>query len=159
MNVSVVPQRTSGLLDGVARGTGAAFGFHLELAGWPHQGQRGDRAGRHQGGISVYATDTTNVIVDIDGYFAPVSSSTLAFYPLPPCRVADTRYSTYPQGLGPPFLTGDQERAFPILNATTCNIPSSAAAYSLNFSVVPHGPLGYMTVWPTGQSPAVWFPL
>jgi DNA-binding beta-propeller fold protein YncE len=103
------------------------------------------------GKISVYASNTTNVIVDVNGYFAPVSGSTLAFYPLPPCRVADTRFSTYPQGLGPPFLTAGNERAFPILNATTCNIPSSAAAYSLNFSVVPHEALYYMTVWPTGQ--------
>ena len=104
------------------------------------------------GEISVFATNTTNVIVDVNGYFAPVSGSTLAFYPLTPCRIADTRKSSFPQGLGPPFLTGLHERAFPILSATTCNIPSSAAAYSLNFSVVPHGPLGYMTVWPTGQS-------
>ncbi len=47
---------------------------------------------------------------------------------------------------------GGQERAFPILNATSCNIPSSAAAYSLNFTVVPHGALGYLTVWPTGET-------
>ena len=35
-----------------------------------------------------------------------------------------------------------------------CNIPSggSPAAYSLNFTVVPHGTLGYLTVWPTGQT-------
>jgi YVTN family beta-propeller protein len=104
------------------------------------------------GEISVYATNTTNVIVDVNGYFAPVSGSTLAFYPLPPCRVADTRHSGYPQGLGPPFLTGGAERQFPILNATSCNIPSGAAAYSLNFSVVPHGSLFYMTVWPTGET-------
>ncbi len=106
------------------------------------------------GQISVYATDTTNVIVDVNGYFAPVSGSTLAFYPLPPCRVADTRYSTYPEGLGPPSLTGGQQRAFPILNATaTCNIPpSGVAAYSLNLTVVPHGSLGFLTVWPTGQA-------
>ncbi len=104
------------------------------------------------GEISVYATNTTNVIVDINGYFAPVSSSTLAFYPLTPCRIADTRKSNFPQGLGPPFLTGGQERAFPMLNATNCNIPSNAAAYSLNFSVVPHGSLFYMTVWPTGET-------
>jgi DNA-binding beta-propeller fold protein YncE len=104
------------------------------------------------GGVDVYVTNTTDVVIDIDGYFAPASPSTLAFYPLTPCRVADTRHSSYPQGLGPPFLTGGQERAFPILNATSCNIPSSAAAYSLNFSVVPHGALYYMTVWPTGES-------
>src|SRR5664280_444382 len=104
------------------------------------------------GDVSVYATDTTNVVLDIDGYFAPVSGSTLAFYPLPPCRIADTRKDTFPLGLGSPYLAGGQERPFPILNATTCNIPSSAAAYSLNFTVVSHGPLGYLTVWPTGGS-------
>jgi uncharacterized repeat protein (TIGR03803 family) len=106
------------------------------------------------GAVSIYVTDTTNVIVDVNGYFAPVSGSTLAFYPLPPCRVADTRYSSYPEGLGPPSLTGGQQRDFPILNATTtCNIPASGvAAYSLNFTVVPHGTLGYLTVWPTGQA-------
>jgi uncharacterized repeat protein (TIGR02543 family) len=104
------------------------------------------------GAVSIYVTNTTNVVLDINGYFAAASGSTLAFYPLPPCRVADTRHSTYPPGLGPPYLTGHAERQFPILNATSCNTPSSAAAYSLNFSVVPHGGLGYLTVWPTGQS-------
>ena len=103
------------------------------------------------GAVSVYVTQTANVVLDINGYFAPVSGSTLAFYPLTPCRIADTRKTNFPQGLGAPFLPGQQERDFPILNATTCNIPASAAAYSLNFSVVPHGGLGYMTVWPTGQ--------
>ena len=106
----------------------------------------------YQGAVSIYVTNTTNVILDINGYFAPVSGSTLAFYPLTPCRVADTRNSGFPQGLGPPFLPGHTERQFPILNATTCNIPTSAEAYSLNFSVVPHGGLGYLTVWPTGQT-------
>ena len=104
------------------------------------------------GAVNVYVTDTTNVILDINGYFAPVTSSTLAFYPLPPCRVADTRDGSFPQGLGPPSLTGGHERAFPILNAASCNIPSSAAAYSLNLTVVPHGGLSYLTVWPTGQT-------
>ena len=104
------------------------------------------------GAVSIYVTNTTNVILDINGYFAPASGSTLAFYPLTPCRVADTRHTGYPQGLGPPYLPGHTERQFPILNATSCNIPSSAEAYSLNFSVVPHGGLGYMTVWPTGQT-------
>jgi hypothetical protein len=104
------------------------------------------------GAVSVYVTNTTNVILDINGYFAPVSGSTLAFYPLTPCRVADTRKDNFPPGLGSPYLTGGQGRAFPILNAASCDIPSSAAAYSLNFSVVPHGGLGYLTVWPTGQS-------
>lgn len=99
--------------------------------------------------VSVYASDTTDLVLDIDGYFAPVSSSTLAFYPLAPCRVADTRNSKEPQGLGPPALSGGVNRDFPVLKATSCDIPSSAQAYSLNFTVVPHGTLGYLTVCPT----------
>ena len=99
--------------------------------------------------VSVYVTDTTDLILDIDGYFVPVSASTVAFYPLPPCRVADTRGA--PGGLGGPSLTAGASRDFPILEAASCNIPASALAYSLNFTAVPHGPLGYLTVWPTGQ--------
>jgi hypothetical protein len=47
-------------------------------------------------GVSVYVTNTTDVVIDIDGYFAPTTSSTLAFYPLKPCRVLDTRNSNGP---------------------------------------------------------------
>ncbi len=101
--------------------------------------------------VSVYVSDTTDVILDIDGYFGPASQSTLAFYPLPPCRVADTRDNSYPQGLGPPSLAGGVARDFPVLNATACNIPNTAKAYSLNFTAVPPAPLGFLTVWPTGQ--------
>src|SRR5271157_1537235 len=104
-----------------------------------------------QGAVSVYVTDTTNIVVDIDGYFAPVSDATLAFYPLPPCRVADTRN---PVGnLGGPYLKGDENRDFPVLEASLCNIPQGAQAYSLNFTAVPHGFLGYLTVCPTPENP------
>jgi hypothetical protein len=99
--------------------------------------------------ISVYATQTTDVVLDIDGYFVPATGATLAFFPLTPCRVADTRWTTGP--LGGPYLSGAMERVFPVLSSS-CNIPDTAQAYSLNFAAIPHGPLGYMTVWPTGES-------
>jgi DNA-binding beta-propeller fold protein YncE len=103
------------------------------------------------GGVSVYVTNTTNVVIDIDGYFTPSSGSTLEFYPLAPCRVLDTRNPTGP--LGGPFLTGGVERDFPVLSSS-CHIPSSAQAYSMNFTVVPYNgePMGYLTVWPEGSS-------
>ncbi len=104
------------------------------------------------GGVNVFVTDTSNVILDIDGYFAPLSGSTLAFYSLAPCRVADTRN---PVGdLGGPYLKGGKPRDFPVLESMCSGLPTdgSAQAYSLNFTVVPHGPLGYLTVWPTGQT-------
>jgi YVTN family beta-propeller protein len=106
------------------------------------------------GAVSVYATDSTHVILDINGYFQPPADSTLQFSPLAPCRVVDTRNA---QGeLGGPSLQGGQERDFPVLSSD-CQIPSSAQAYSMNFTVVPVGgqPLGYLTVWPAGQNQPV----
>ena len=102
--------------------------------------------------ISVYATNTTDLILDIDGYFVPSNGTALAFFPLQPCRVVDTRGDTGP--LGGPYLQNQQTRDFPVLAATGCNIPSTAAAYSMNFTALPHGhtSLGYLTVWPNGQN-------
>jgi uncharacterized repeat protein (TIGR03803 family) len=110
--------------------------------------------------VSVFVTNTTDVLLDIDGYFTTPSQQTLQFYPLTPCRVADTRDAKdFASGLGPPYLMAQVERDFPVLNAANnkvpCNIPSSAAAYSLNFTAVPHGFLGYLTVWPTGKNQPV----
>ena len=100
--------------------------------------------------VSVYATDATDVILDIDGYFLPSSTSTLAFFPLTPCRVVDTRNPIGP--LGGPILSNGHTRDFPVLQSA-CNIPSSAQAYSFNYTVLPHdgAPLGYLTTWPAGQ--------
>jgi uncharacterized repeat protein (TIGR03803 family) len=107
-------------------------------------------AGTSSGSVSVYVTDTTNVVLDIDGYFIPSSGQTLAFYALTPCRVVDTRNPNGP--LGGPYLQGHQERDFPVLQSD-CDIPGSAVAYSMNFTVLPKGPrVGYLTVWPAGQS-------
>jgi hypothetical protein len=102
------------------------------------------------GAVSVFATDTTDAILDINGYFdSYTDTSALQFYPLTPCRVADTRNST--GSLGGPSLLAMQARSFPML-ASACGIPGNALAYSLNFTAIPHGPLGYLTVWPNEQS-------
>jgi YVTN family beta-propeller protein len=109
-----------------------------------------------QGAVSVYVTQTTNVILDIDGYFAPVSGPTLAFYPLAPCRVVDTRVGTFPPGLGPPQLSAATPRDFPVLLSPCIPTGVNPAAYSFNFTVVPGGhPVGYLSAWPTGQSQPV----
>lgn len=103
----------------------------------------------NNGGISIYTSDPTHVILDINGYFVPAgASSALQFYPLTPCRIADTRNATGP--LGGPYLAGGTSRAFPILSSN-CNIPANAQAYSLNFTAVPHVTLGYLSTWPTGS--------
>ncbi|MFZ0313695.1 MAG: choice-of-anchor tandem repeat GloVer-containing protein [Candidatus Korobacteraceae bacterium] len=97
------------------------------------------------GAVSVYATDTTDVILDIDGYFTSSSSETLQFYPLTPCRIVDTR-----NGQNGGTLQAGAERDYPMTGS--CGIPGSAAAYSLNVTVLPApGGLDYLTVWPQGE--------
>ncbi len=100
------------------------------------------------GAVSFFATNDTDLIVDINGYFVPASANTgLAFYPLTPCRIADTRNAA--GALGGPSLSDGESRAFPILQSA-CNLPSTAQAYSLNYTALPvkSTPLGYLTTWP-----------
>jgi uncharacterized repeat protein (TIGR03803 family) len=105
--------------------------------------------------VSVYVTDTTNVILDIDGYFASPGSQTYEFYPVTPCRVVDTRQTSFPQGLGAPSLFAQQQRDLPILNSPCLQGITNPSAYSFNLTVVPSPagePLGYLTVWPSNQT-------
>ncbi len=108
--------------------------------------------------ISIYANDTTDVIVDINGYYVPEASSPsttngqtpLAFYPLPPCRSVDTRPNTGLLGAGSPLLGGSPAD---YALAGTCSLPRNAQAYALNYTAVPrNGPLNYLTTWPTNTT-------
>ena len=102
--------------------------------------------------ISVFAKDATDVLIDISGYYVPQSTpSSLAFYPLPPCRAVDTRDAARGNGLGAPTLAREQTRSFS-LQQSGCSLPTTAQAYALNFTAVPRGrQLGYLTVWPMEQ--------
>ena len=95
--------------------------------------------------VSVYVSDTSNIILDINGYFVSNSAEPYEFYPLPPCRIVDTR-----NGQDGGSLQAGVERDYSI--APNCNVPSTAAAYSFNVTVIPpSGGLDYLTVWPQGQ--------
>ncbi|MFL6416200.1 MAG: hypothetical protein ACJ74Y_11105, partial [Bryobacteraceae bacterium] len=100
------------------------------------------------GSVSVFVSDSSHVILDVAGYFVPSNdASALAYYPVIPCRVVDTRG---PDGsLAGPYLRAGQEREFAVTSGG-CNIPGNARAYSFNFTAVPKRPLGYLAVWPSG---------
>ncbi len=109
------------------------------------------------GSISVYAADTMDVILDVNGYFVPTGNNdpnALAFFPVTPCRAVDTRNAN--GDLGGPFLSGDSTRAFPLWEAS-CGPVSTALswvkAFSLNLAVVPRtGAFHYLTAWPPSQA-------
>ena len=96
------------------------------------------------GSVDVFSTDSTDLVIDITGYFAPSSSNGLSLYNISPCRVLDTRQLAN----GAPFSGTNSVN----VTASGCGAPSSALAYVFNATVVPPAPLGYLTLWPQGQS-------
>ena len=65
-------------------------------------------------------------------------------YTLTPCRVLDSRL---PAGT-PPFSTTQDVN----VTGSLCGIPATAKAFVFNATVVPPHPLGYITMWPQGQT-------
>jgi hypothetical protein len=96
------------------------------------------------GAVDVFATDDTDLVIDINGYFAPQVTRGLSLYALTPCRVLDTRQ---PSGT-PPFI-GRREVN---VSASGCGVPGTAQAYVLNASVVPPDSLGYIAMWAGGTT-------
>jgi hypothetical protein len=96
------------------------------------------------GAVNVFATDATDLVIDINGYFAPPGLGGLSLFTITPCRVVDTRN---PAG-SPPFSTTRDIN----VTGSSCGVPPNAQAFVFNATVVPPGFLGYITMWPQGQS-------
>jgi hypothetical protein len=96
------------------------------------------------GSIDVYATDTTDLVVDINGYFGPPGTGGLLFYPVAPCRVLD---SSNPPGTPPSMGAMNVD-----VMGSGCVGSAPAQAYVFNATVVPSGALGYLTLWPEGSA-------
>ena len=101
------------------------------------------------GQISAFVSNNTHLVLDVNGYFAPPGGfAGQRFFPVTPCRLLDTRD---PSGeLGGPILSEGQIRNYN-LPASSCGLPSTARAFSLNATVVPDSILGYLTLWSTFQ--------
>jgi hypothetical protein len=104
------------------------------------------------GAVSFFASDAVDLTVDITGYFIETDgSSGYRFFPMTPCRVADTRSDQGKTGpYGPPTFSAASSRVYP-MPQSPCGIPSAAVAYSLNVTALTPGRLAYLTVWQTGQ--------
>ena len=149
MNVAVVPRGPLGFLTVWPSGQSRPLASTLNSLDGRIKSNAAIVPAGGNGGISVYATSTTDLILDINGYFTDTITDTpaLSFYPLQPCRLVDTR--NVAGDLGGPSLLANHTRTFPLLSAQ-CGLPVSARSYSLNVTVVPKGPVGFLTMWPTG---------
>jgi hypothetical protein len=101
-----------------------------------------------QNATAFYAhSNSTNLLLDVNGYFAAPGAGGLSLYPLTPCRVLDTRHV----GNGQPFM-GDWNPPNGVDVLTSqCAPPSTAEAFVFNATVVPPGRMPYLTLWPNGE--------
>jgi hypothetical protein len=93
--------------------------------------------------VDVFTTNDTDLVIDINGYFAPQGPGGLSLYAMTPCRVLDSRL---PSGT-PPFSAPLNVN----VTASSCGVPSAAKAFVFNATVVPPGRLGFITMWPEGE--------
>ena len=101
------------------------------------------------GEITAFANSDTDLIIDINGYFAAAGPGGLSLYGVTPCRVIDTRHV----GSGQPF-SGTLSPPVDVVD-TGCGTSSLAQAYVFNATVVPQGGLNYLTLWPDGTNQPV----
>jgi hypothetical protein len=110
--------------------------------------------------VSFFASNDTNVIADVVGYFAPPGAAgALTFHPIDACKKVDTQWADGPDG--GPALDPSSTRDFPLGPTGACEVvpgfsvvnngvPGWARAYSLNFIATPTGALTGLNVQPTG---------
>jgi hypothetical protein len=102
--------------------------------------------------IDVYAYNTADLVVDINGYFAPDDGvNGLYYYPVTQCRISDTSTSLGP--FGEPIYAARSTRTVAIAGSRCAGIPATAKAFALNVTAMPGGsPMPFLTAYPTGQA-------
>jgi hypothetical protein len=106
-----------------------------------------------EGAIDVLAYNRTDLVVDINGFFAPDTGSGLFYYPVPQCRLVDTANPGLGNIFGPPAIPANTVRTVPI-RSSSCALGSTTVvgAYALNMTALPNGQsLPFITAYPTGH--------
>jgi hypothetical protein len=109
-------------------------------------------AGGYGGEVNVLATNTTDLVLDLTGYFT--TDAPYVYVPITPCRLVDTRMNNGTR-YGAPYVTANQTRTFSLVN-NPCNLPPQmlvdGGALSLNVTALPrNAAFADVTVW--GTSP------
>ncbi len=104
------------------------------------------------GQISIYnLAGSVDVIVDVEGYFAPVSGTAGEFQPLAPYRILDTR-----TGNGAPVgkLGPNSTMQLQVTGRGGVPVPPGVSAVVLNVTVTGPTANSFLTIWPgTGTPP------
>ncbi|MBI4902307.1 MAG: hypothetical protein HY820_01650 [Acidobacteria bacterium] len=107
------------------------------------------------GSIDVFAYDATNLIIDVNGYFAPDDGTGrgLFYFPTTQCRVVNTQDAVFTGPYGGPALNALADRTVNVTAGRCGGLPATAKAWAVNASVVPGGnAMPYLSMWPSGTA-------
>jgi hypothetical protein len=155
LNVTVVPHGPLGYLSVWPTGATQPLVSTLNSPDGRVKANAALATGGNGGEISVYASNTTDLVLDVSGYFTAGTTADV-YIPITPCRIVDTRVNNG-TSFGAPSLVAGQQRTFEIANSS-CNLPAAAfangGAVSLNVTTVPIAdhPVSYVTVWGTSET-------
>jgi len=93
--------------------------------------------------VSIVASSRTDVVADLEGFFAPPNGSAGGYVPVPPSRLLDTRIASAP-------LTGGATVDLQITGAGGVVPTSGVSGVVLNVTVTNTSAAGFLTVYPTG---------
>ncbi|MBP6821374.1 MAG: BACON domain-containing protein, partial [Acidobacteria bacterium] len=110
------------------------------------------------GSFKIYSSATTDVVIDVSGYFAPPGAGGLYFHPLPqPIRLLETRSGqTGCYTPGAPITAGTSYTQPGRVSCNGITVSNTAQALVGNATVVFPATGGYITLYPsTATQPAV----
>ncbi len=95
------------------------------------------------GAVQMQASQASDAVLDVNGYFAPPSDQGLYFTVLnDSCRIADTRVAPF----APSLAAGQVRTIDPRVGG--CPVPLEARAHALNATAVPAAPLAFLSLFP-----------
>ena len=167
LNVAVAKETASGFVTAYPAGTSRPNASNVNYVGGTAVGNRVIVPVSPSGQVTLYATATTDLIVDVSGWFTATGGTTGAeFTPeVDPVRICDTRGSN-PSGLVPPDTQCNTNTAHgspdnPLVAGTSdligatglANVPTGATAAVINLADVGPTAGSNLTVYPSGSPP------
>jgi hypothetical protein len=145
LNLTAIPHTTLGSLSVWASGQNQPSVSTLYAPTGVQTSNAAIVAAGDSGAVSVYARDDTDLLLDVNGYFAPPGTGGLRLFALAPCRVVDTSMPP-----GSPPLYGFT--AFNVGASSCLAGRQGAQAFVLNATVAPPAALGYLILWGDTQT-------
>lgn len=128
----------------------SSISYMFWSAGQP-QSNTGVVAVASDGKIQVKATSSTNLLIDVQGYYTSGNPSAGGFVPTPESRLVDTRNGT---GLPDASLTSGSTTTIQI--GGLAGVPSDASAVMLNFLVTNQTGSGNFVAYPADATSVPW---